>query len=264
MKTKAIFYLAGLFFLALFSGCSEDENAVDDQAPTVADVKLNGLDENIIIQPGTEMQFDARFQDNILLGQYKIDIHNNFKDHGHGRIVENQDFTFSAVYDLAGKSETVHEHIDVSSEATPGAYHFTLQFFDAVGNEGEIKALTFEIADPSGQPTITITSPDPSIPVQIAAGKNLSVEGLVEDPDGLKVVHVALLPEGEDHSHERDSENALFEKEILLHGATSWNFDYLGTIELSEGIALGHYELSITAEDMQGNTSRVTIEVHVE
>src|SRR5690606_10325437 len=120
---------------------------IDSAAPTVKNLSLNGMSENISIIAGTEVDFEAEFEDDVQLGQYRFDIHNNFDGHSHGRILE--DFSLSGTYDLEGNAHAVHEHIDVPSNATPGEYHFTLQFFDAAGNEGEVAVLVFEIVDPA-------------------------------------------------------------------------------------------------------------------
>lgn len=253
------FVITSLFFAA----CSSDDEAIDNKPPTVSNVTLNELTEDIVVEAGSTVHFDAQFTDDVLLGEYKIDIHDNFDGHSHGRLASTI-FTFSQIYPLIGKTETVHQDIDIPEDATPGLYHFSLQFIDSEGNEGEIVTLTFEIADPSNQPVINITSPDFSSEIEVAPGGSIVLIGYVEDPDGLEEVHIQLVRVEEDHSHGKTTEEILFEEEILVEGATTWNFENIEAIEIPESVEADHYELKITAEDVLGNVKTVSADVHVE
>lgn len=266
MKIKSIFYLLSLSALTIFVGCSDDDGSpVDNSAPSAQNVLINGADDDIVVTTDTEMEFDAQFEDDVLLGQYRISIHNNFDGHTHGKILATDDFTFSGTYDLTGKTETVHEHIDVPADATPGAYHFTLQYFDAAGNEGEVIVMDFEIADPANQPQINVTSHNSNEEIELQPGDILQLEGTVEDPDGLEEVHIQLLHEEDDnHDHGKVNEEAFFDKELMLDGATSWNFDQLEGIAIPEDAEVGHYELKIKAVDTADYEKLISFEVHVE
>jgi hypothetical protein len=265
MKQLNLFFL-GVLFLAFLAACNKDDDSVpvDRTPPTVRDVTLNDQTENIVVQPGSTMHFDAVFEDDERLGQYKIDIHNNFDGHTHGRLAHTP-FEFSQTYDLIGRTQTVHEDIAIPEDAAPGPYHFTLQFFDAAGNEGELVVMDFDIADPDNQPVITITSHDIIEEIEVEPGGSIILEGTVFDPDGLEEVHIILGHEVEDgHDHRRNEEEPLFEFEVELNGETTWNFEDMGPIEIPEDAEEGHYELRIMAEDINGNTRVVTIEVHIE
>lgn len=265
MKQINLFFF-GVFFLAFLAACNKDDDTVpvDRTPPTVRDVTLNDQTENIVVEPGSTMHFDAVFEDDERLGQYKIDIHNDFDGHTHGRLADIP-FELSQTYDLIGRTQTVHEDIAIPEDATPGPYHFTLQFFDAAGNEGEIVVLDFEIADPDNQPVITITSHDIDEEIEVEPGESIILEGTISDEDGLAEVHIILGHEEEDgHDHRRNEEEPLFEYEIELNGENTWNFADMGPIEIPEDAEEGHYELRIMAEDVNGNTRLVTIEVHVE
>src|SRR5690606_29709004 len=93
MKQRAIYF----FFILLIgaTSCSnDDDGALDNAAPTVSDATLNDASEDIIVEPNSTMHFDAQFVDDVLLGQYKVDIHNNFNGHSHGRVAADP-FIFS-------------------------------------------------------------------------------------------------------------------------------------------------------------------------
>ncbi len=245
-----------------FAGCSEDD--VDNVAPTISNVTLNGMPENIIINAGTEIEFDAQFEDNVQLGQYRINIHDNFDGHNHGRVLASN-FSYSHTQDLEGTSETVHEHIPVPADATPGPYHFSVQYFDAEGNEGEPKFLQFEIADPANQPIIEITSHDILQEIEVEVGGSIRLEGKIEDPDGLDEVHVQLAAEHDhDHEHGKVSEDPIFDQELSLDGATSWEFSNMSAIQIPEDASPGHYALDISATDTEGYTKTVSIEISIQ
>jgi uncharacterized membrane protein len=266
MKHSNLFFLSFLF-LAFLAACNKEDDAVsvDRTPPTVRDVTLNDQSENIVVQPGTTMHFDAVFEDDERLGQFKIDIHNAFDDHTHGRLAQTP-FEVSQTYDLIGRTQTVHEDITIPEDATPGPYHFTLQFFDAAGNEGEVVVMDFEIADPENQPVITITSHNIEEEIEVEPGESILLEGTVFDPDGLAEVHIVLGHEEEEHGHDhrRNEEEPLFEYELELNGENTWNFEAMGPIEIPEDAEEGHYELRIMAEDVHGHVKVVTIEVHIE
>lgn len=265
MKYSGLFF-SGVLLLLFFAACTKDDDTVpeDRTPPTVREVTLNDLTENILVEPGSNMHFDAVFEDNERLGQYKIDIHNAFDDHTHGRLAQTP-FEFSQTYDLIGRTQTVHEDITIPEDATPGLYHFTLQFFDAAGNEGEVVVMDFEIADPENQPVITITSHNIEEEIEVEPGGSILLEGSISDPDGLAEVHIILGHEDDQgHDHRRNEEEPLFEYELELNGENTWNFEGMGPIEIPEDAEEGHYELRIMAEDVHGHVKVVTFEVHIE
>lgn len=264
-KKTMMRYLHRYFLAFLISGlllaCSDDED-VDNSPPVVSKVTLNGQATGISVNPGTTMVLEAVFEDDIELGEYKIDIHNNFDGHSHGRT--KAPFFFSKSYTLTGTSETVQQELHIPEGSTPGEYHFQLQYIDAAGNEGEIVVMEFEIADPANQPTLTITSPDMSRVLDVAAGKNIIVAGTAADPDGLAEVHI-LIQQEEVHNHGRLGQgeaSSIFALEIPLKGESTWTFHE--TITVPAEVSPGHYELSIAAEDLAGYRKIVAAELHID
>ncbi|MCU4158333.1 DUF4625 domain-containing protein [Carboxylicivirga sp. A043] len=83
MKTlKAL--LIPLLLLTIFVACSDDDSEVDKEKPTI-DLSIDGAFpvncETIYF--GEEFELKMRFTDNVELGSYSIDIHNNFDHHSH-------------------------------------------------------------------------------------------------------------------------------------------------------------------------------------
>ncbi|MCC5944685.1 MAG: DUF4625 domain-containing protein [Bernardetiaceae bacterium] len=151
-KSSYLWLLALLFF---FTACNNDDEAepIDTTPPTVSQVTINGFskDDEIKLNQGTRIHFDAVFQDDVALGQFKIDIHDASEGHNHGGRIEGEPWSFVKVFDLLNvRRQTVHEHIDIPENAMPGPYHFLIQYFDEAGNEGELYELEFEILSNEG------------------------------------------------------------------------------------------------------------------
>lgn len=253
-----------LSFLSLLISCdNDDDTIVDTTPPTIKDYSINDKTENVVVAPGTEMHFDAVFEDNMELREFKLDIHDNFEAHNHGRL-KSAPWEFEQRYDLSGKSETVHKDMIVPEDATSGNYHLTVRFLDAAGNEGEVLTLSFDVQDVSSQPAMSITSPDLTQEVEVAPGESFQLEGTVEDPDGLEEVHIFVAHEDEQSHGRLGEEEPLYEAEYELDGVTSWNFSASDVIAIPADAEPGHYELVITAVDVNGNSIVKTAELHVE
>lgn len=265
MKMKLNYFLfSQLLFIALiFSACSEEDVDVTD--PTVSNILLNDLSEDIQVNPGSTMHFDAVFSDDVRLGEFKVDIHDNFDGHGHGRILSTVAWDTTFIVELIGKTQTVHEDIEIPANAATGPYHFNLQYFDDAGNEGELMTIEFEIVDPAAQPSIIITSPSPDAEYETTPGASFTLMATVADPDGLDEIHVELMEADEDHDHGRlTSEEALWEKEWDLSGESLTEMSIEESIMIPASAELGHYELKIKAKDKEGNYKVSKIEVHIE
>jgi len=95
---------------------------------------------------GDELSFNAIFEDNEGLSQFKVDIHNNFDCHGHGGgsapdvlvpSVESQtnDWTVLEINNISGTSATENPTFQVPENVTAGNYHFHIQVIDEAGND---------------------------------------------------------------------------------------------------------------------------------
>jgi hypothetical protein len=265
-KNYKYYYFSIVLIGTLLAGCNknDDETPLDTTPPTVSNVQINGLapGAEIVVAPGSEMDFDATFSDDRELGQYRIDIHDDFDEHNHGRI-KSEPFEFNQVYNLSGTTQSVHELIDIPENAAPGPYHLTLYYFDAAGNEGEVVVIDILIADPESQPAINIISPDFDEEIEVQPGESFEIAGTITDPDGLDEVHIILGHEEHDHGRTKDEE-PVYEMEYELDGAVTFNFEDAEPILIPANTPPGHYELKIIAKDVLGNTSVVMAEVHIE
>ncbi|MCD7975685.1 MAG: DUF4625 domain-containing protein [Tannerellaceae bacterium] len=139
-KRNFLYSLCLLVASTLFVSC-------DDGDTTKPVINLISPAEGAHLKIGNTsgVHFEAEFSDDEMLGSYKIDIHNNFDDHGHGTKSESEekktvDFEYSGNWDLSGyKNTTVHHHdIKIPENATPGKYHMVVYCLDKAGNESYV------------------------------------------------------------------------------------------------------------------------------
>ena len=142
MKTNII-NLFSLFILAsLFTACSDDDKA-DTVKPVV---RLIAPAEGDILQIGKDIHFEMEVSDDVMLGSYKVEIHNNFDHHGAHKSKAEADsipFAFNKSWDVSGKKNTHvhHDEITIPANAKTGDYHFMVYCTDAAGNEANVIAL---------------------------------------------------------------------------------------------------------------------------
>lgn len=138
MKTKNLFVLMSvLVVFVFFSSCSDDDD-VDSTKPVI---NLIAPANNSVLKIGSDVHFDVKFEDNVMLASYKVDIHPNFDGHGHSKATsETTDFTFNKSWSLEGKKNAdIHHHeIIIPENATPGKYHMMVYCWDTAGNESKI------------------------------------------------------------------------------------------------------------------------------
>lgn len=243
MKTKnLILLLTSIFIIALISSCKK----TDDTKPTFT---VHEPVSGEVVITGNEIHFEADFSDDTELGQYKIDIHNNFDGHGHGKTESLTPWEESIINDLDGKSKSVHIHIDVPTDIAAGEYHFIVSCTDAAGNEAdpvEIE-ITIQNSDDLVAPTLNITSPADH--ATFTAGSDIIVSGTAADNAGLETIEIVVKREAD--------ETEVHDADIDVSG-TSYTINE--TISTT-GWASGEYHLSIKAIDAVNNS--VTEERHV-
>lgn len=142
MKTRFYFTI-----ICLFTICSTAFIACDDEAGDVTKPVINLLEpeEGAHLRIGDEhgVHFDMDLSDDGMLKSYRINIHNNFDDHGHATTKSGETavpFTFDKVYDISGLKNThIHHHdIKIPANATPGKYHLMVWCTDEAGNQSEV------------------------------------------------------------------------------------------------------------------------------
>ena len=106
----------------------------DDKDLSPPTVKIYSPEMNEEFEAGGVLEFHALFEDDVELGEYHIDIHENFDGHSHRGDYDT--WTVDKTFSLSGDREEVKETFQIPEKAEPGDYHFTLRFTDKAGNAG--------------------------------------------------------------------------------------------------------------------------------
>jgi len=257
-------FLIALILTALIA-CDKDDDTEDTVDPTIKSAMIDNSDEDILVTAGNEIHFDVEVEDNEALGELKIDVHDIFDGHSHGKKSATKWADVKTIQ-LSGKTQDVHEHMDVPTNATAGPYHAIFRLIDAEGNEGEFVELDFMVSNGS-EPMINVTDPDFSSEVHVNKGGSISLKGTITDDTDLDEIVIVLEEEHDDHSHGKKSDTPLFEADFDLDGSSdlSWDFETDGnvTISIPANAEEGHYALEIIATDNDGNISIFEGEVHI-
>jgi hypothetical protein len=150
MKTYPFFFLLLVVILSIAS-CSKDGIEVDNQKPEI-DLSFNqAFPQNCdTLYFGEPFTFNVKFVDNIALGSYSIDIHNNFDHHSHSTEVSecSPDLAKSPVnplvfiqdYSIPTAAKLYEANFTITLSASnsvgvydEGDYHFLISLTDKSG-----------------------------------------------------------------------------------------------------------------------------------
>lgn len=266
MKKLFGFVLPTIAASLVFTACDKDEDN-DTTAPVIKSATIDGKVEDIEVTAGTAMTFVVEVSDNEDLGQLKLDVHDNFDGHTH-KSTASVSWAEVKIVELSGTDKTVTQEMNVPAEATAGPYHADILLIDAEGNEGEFVERSIMIRNGS-EPGIDVTSPDFSGEVHAMKGSTLTIEGTVSDDVDLAEIYIVLEEEHEDddHDHKSTQEEVLYEMDFDLTGSAdvSWDFQTDGNVNIAipANAETGHYELTIRAEDAEGNINILSGEIHI-
>ncbi|WP_329905261.1 DUF4625 domain-containing protein [Porphyromonas pogonae] len=133
MKAKILMasLFATILFGTVFTSCSKDD--IDSEKPKINLIEPENGDK---LQIGKDVHFEMDLSDNVMIKSYKIDIHNNFDNHSHGKAEEGKPFQFNKTWEVGQKTAHVHHHdIVIPAGVKPGKYHFMVYCVDTSGNE---------------------------------------------------------------------------------------------------------------------------------
>lgn len=135
MKKLYILSILVLAFTFIITSCSKKEDT-DTTLPTIT---LNEPEDGDSLRIGADVHFECDFQDDVMLGSYLIEIHNNFDGHSHKstRAEGEVPFFFKKSYDLSGLRNSHEHHHDVviPENTQEGKYHLVVYCTDAAGNQ---------------------------------------------------------------------------------------------------------------------------------
>lgn len=176
-----------LFFSVSLTSCKKDE--VDNTAPVIASVS-EPL-ENDTLFSGNELHVDATISDDVELSQLKIDIH-SAEGHTHGKIAASGYWEKIVIVNLTGKSQSIHQDIDIPADAAAGKYHVILTAVDKAGNSSEITERDIVIRNSSDLVAPVITVSSPAAGSSITAGSDLVITGNVVDNLALSALEIKV------------------------------------------------------------------------
>jgi len=174
-------FLLLTFLAVLLISCKKS----DLTPPTVSVATVNNEATEIInFSPGDTFVVRTTIEDNIALGQFKIDIHHDFDGHSHKSSTVR--FAEIRIKDIEGTTYNLEETFVIPLDAASGTYHGTIRALDQEGNNSEPRIFYFNIVRPN-QPTIVL-----NLPVSIAQGAVLQVDGMISSIDDadLKTVRI--------------------------------------------------------------------------
>lgn len=259
IKMKKYF---AILALAILASCSDDEKPQDTVAPTIKNVEINDGGEYPTVTAGADMTLKAEVDDNELLQELKLEIHDIFDGHSHGKMSNTWEQIM--ILPLSGASQSVAEVIPVPGTATAGKYHVVLRAIDAEGNESDFVEKEFILSN-GNEPQITVSNPSfGQNEVHAPKGSNFDLQGTItEDTDLVEVVIMIAKADHEGHAGKR-SASTIFMTDFDLTGSNETSFD-LGQVDITipTDAETGHYELSIVAKDNAGNYGLFIEEIHV-
>lgn len=136
---NTIFKLSFALVFILASCSSDDDNALDTEAPKISVFEPHDHEE---FEPGETIHVEVNFTDNVELATYKLNIHFAGDGHTHGLAPMSTGVEWS--YDeegvLSGNEQDIHTHIEIPTmindhHIEEGPYHFGVFAIDAAGNE---------------------------------------------------------------------------------------------------------------------------------
>lgn len=183
---KNRFQSVGLgIFLALLSACAPQ----DREKPVIA---LENLTDSVRLATGDTLELHLRFSDNQKLAQYKIDIHEAFDGHTHGKIYRARPWSRIKIGDLSGTLQKVIEKIPVFDSAAAGPYHLIVRAVDAAGNEAEflLKTLIVKNLYDTLAPEISPTD-FPTDGQTLSGTVNLAVD-ISDNQSGIYIIRTSI------------------------------------------------------------------------
>ncbi len=236
MKKNLFLSLIVLSFFVFGCGQSDNKTPVDKTKPTGEVINIPATVDQAVDFP--VLPFEINFVDDINLKEYKIDIHDNFDGHSHGRRDGSKRFAFNKSYPMSGKTFKAKDNITIPKDAPTGPYHFIVKYFDAAGNEGNEIEVDFSITNVFRQTDLSLVFLNPP-----KKGERLAIAGQANDPDGeIEQILISVVNEANGVK--------IFEKGITV-GSKSTSFQEV--VNLSADLPSGIYAVIAVAIDTDGN-----------
>ncbi len=218
----------------LFTSCNDDD---ENSVPEIGDIELGTSDSHIGVI-GDDLHVETEVIAEGTIDYIEVEIHQEDSD---------DTWEFDSTYtEFNGlKNTTFHKHIDISTEATAGVYHFHFTVTDLEGQQTTVEdTLTIQEPTDSVAPSVTVSSA-PTENATFSSGDTISISGLVEDETALGGIYIGLVRE--DQSLADSSVNAT-NTITILH---NHDFDDPEAYSFSANIVVGaDYDNNITPKEI--------------
>jgi hypothetical protein len=247
-----------LSVVAVLVACKKEE---DTTRPVINTVKVNGVEANEHdVNAGTQITVEVTTSDNEELNQLKVEIHSADDGHAHeggsGSATEEPNvgvWSDSRIIDLSGTSKVSNVVFDIPN-SVKGHWHIEVALIDDQGNEATEYVTTLHVSN-GFLPVLSITS-DPTVvndEIAVALGGQITLNGTVDDTDGIASIHVELKDEA--------TGTIVWEYEVPGVSGTSLTLVPIVVGPLTQA---GDYHLHLHATDNASFESEWSAHVHVE
>lgn len=225
----------------LINSCKKN----DEEKPTLI---LEEPEDGQIVNSGTTLHVEGKAKDNVGLSQLKIDIHDAFDGHSHGRLASGATaFSIVRIVNLSGKEAKFHEDINIPVNTLAGKYHVIVSVVDEAGNLSDIVERDIFIRNSTDliPPVINL-----SVPVNgqvVPLNGSLQVQASIADNEEIEEVKIKI---------KNATGNKVFEWVSDHIHANTYDLNHSANLT---GLAAGNYKLEVIAIDHVNNTTEVDV-----
>lgn len=278
MKRLNSFAVPTAFLFAttlLFTACNDDDTdpTVETTPPTIA--LTGGTSTEMSVSTGSTLTLNATIADNTDLSQVRVEIHDAFDGHSHGKTAAATPFVWDTVITVSGSNTyNLALAIAIPADAATGPYDVILEALDAAGNAAEFVEIDLTVTGTSAPGISDLTvdgaayTEGEEIELEFESVDQLThvIGASLTDADGLDEVELVLSEHGHGHEHGKTlddgEEEPIWDEDIDLGGANSYTLNYTATFVKAALEEHGDYELWIKVVDMEGNISTAEILFH--
>ncbi len=154
------YFTYAAFVILFFASCTGDNEPVvkDMEKPAIVDGAMPSPINCEVYSKGDIIPFRYTFTDNVELGNFNIEIHNNFDHHSHSTSAGNCEFeekkkpvnawVYNKDFSIPSGSKTYEAVVDipVPTDIDSGDYHFMIRLTDRSGSQ-QLKAVSIKVKD---------------------------------------------------------------------------------------------------------------------
>lgn len=247
----------------IWISCDKKDKVTSPQAPALKVTQSNyanqarlicGHEETnvLVVGVGDTMHFDFHIKGSEALSQLKLEAHENFNCHGHGRVTRDT-WTYQNIVNIDDSTyeQQVSITVPIPILATLGSYHFKIQLLDVSGKEAapiEYNVVLYNKQDTIA-PDVVINAPALNDEHKLKIGDPLQVAATVHDNSLLSDGFFKLLLEDE-----QGKLTVLTDKDFPANAVNTASI--LETVIIPASSSKGHQHLVLEVYDSAGNVNK--------